>query len=194
LLLLIFLRKILAHKTALFLYATVVKHLDQPLNIVIDDKEIVPLNEFELGWRFEKTHSPDISEYEKKQIQPVSEMESKRLNKVIDYFEQEYNLREKFTQTDWISANAESDEKIERFRKQLELTLEKWEEEIIITWHRNITLKTTKKVFLKYWTDFLYPSSDDVTLISEKTNWVMFYNHVEVANIWVRISENIKEE
>lgn len=167
----------------------VVKHLDQPLNIEVDDREIVPLNEFELGWRFEKTHSPDISESEKKQILPVSEMESKRLNKVIDYFEQEYNLREKFTQTDWISANAESDEKIEQFRNQLELTLEKWDEEIIITWHRNITQKTTKKIFIKYWTDFLYPSSDDVTLISEKTNWVMFYRHFEVANIWTKEKE-----
>lgn len=164
------------------------------MNIAIDNKEIVPLNEFELGWRFEKTHCPDISESEKKQIQPVSEMESKRLNKVIYYFEQEYNLKEKFTQTDWISANAESDEKIERFRNQLEMTLEKWDEEIIITWHRNITLKTTKEIFIKYWTDFLYPSSDDVTLISEKTNWVMFYRHFEVANIWTKTSEYLKTE
>mgnify|MGYP003650743879 CR=1 FL=1 len=164
------------------------------MNIVIDDREIIPLTKFELGWRFEKTHCPYISESEKKQIQPVSEMESKRLTKVIDYFEQEYNLRKKYTQTDWISANSESEEKIKNFRNKLESILEKWDEGIIITWHRNITLKTTKNVFLKYWSDFLYPSSDDVTLISEKTNWVMFYNHVEVANIWTRISENIKAE
>ena len=156
------------------------------MNIEIDHKEIIALNEFELGWRFEKTHCPDISDSEKKQIQPVSEIESKRLNKVIDYFEQEYNLREKYIQTDWISANSESKEKIDKFRNQLESTLEKWDEGIIITWHRNITLKTSKKVFLKYWTDFLYPSTDDVTLISEKTNWVMLYNHVEVANIWTK--------
>ncbi len=106
-------RKFSASKSPTFHILIVVKHLDKPLNIVIDDREIVPLNEFELGWRFEKTHSPDISESEKKQIQPVSEMESKRLNKVIAFFEQEYNLREKFTQTDWIIANTESDEKIE---------------------------------------------------------------------------------
>lgn len=164
------------------------------MNIVIDDREIVPLNEFELGWRFEKTHCPDISESEKKQIRPVSEMESKKLNKVINYFEQEYNLREKYTQTDWISANAESEEKVEKFRNILESKLEDWDEEIIINWHRNITLKTTKKIFLKYWTDFLYPSSDDVTLISEKTNWVMFYRHFEVANIWTKVSNIEKTE
>lgn len=162
------------------------------MNIIIDHTEIIKLNEFELGWRWEKTHNPNISESEKKLIQPVSEIESKRLNKIIVYFQSEYNLRKKYTQTDWISANSENDEKIEKFRNQLKFILEKWDEDILITWHRNITLKTSKKLFLKYWTDFLYPSSDDVTLISEKTNWVMFYNHVEVANIWTRISENIR--
>ncbi|MBQ19918.1 MAG: hypothetical protein CMD31_04090 [Flavobacteriales bacterium] len=154
------------------------------MNIVINDKEIVPLNEFELGWRFEKTHNPNISESEKNEIQPLSEMESKRLNKIIQYFEQENNLREKYTQTDWISANTESDEKIERFKKNLEILLKSCDEDLILSWHRNITLKTTKEIFTKYWSDFLYPSSDDVTIISSKTNWIIFYRHFEVANIW----------
>ena len=157
------------------------------MHIEINHREIIPLEEFELGWRWEKSHCPDISESEKEQINPLTEMESKRINKVIDYFESEYNLSKEYTQTDWISANSERDEKIDRFRKELELILEKWDEDIIITWHRKTTLKTSKKVFIKYWTDFLYPSSDDVTLISVKTNWVMFYRHFEVANIWRKI-------
>ncbi len=160
------------------------------MNIELDDREIITLNEFELGWRFEKTHSPDISESEKKQIQPVSEMESKRLNKLIDYFEQENNLREKYTQTEWISANAENDEKIERFRKQLLMLLKNCNEDLILTWHRNITLKTTKEIFIKYWSNFLYSNSDDVTIISSKTNWIIFYRHFEVANIWKMINLN----
>ena len=161
--------------------------LKNHLHLEIDHLEIIPIKEFELGWRWGKSHCPDISESEKEQIQPLSETESKRLNKVIDYYESEYNLSKEYTQTDWISANSESDEKIDRFRKQLELILERWDEDIVITWHRKITLKASKKVFIKYWTDFLYPSSDDVTLISVKTNWVMFYRHFEVANIWRKI-------
>lgn len=124
---------------------------------------------------------------EKKLIQPVSESESKRLKKIIDYFEFEPNLTGKYNQTDWISANAETNLKVEKFRYQLELLLEPWNEGIIITWKRNVTLKTSKLIFIKYWTDFLYPSSDDVTIISEETNWVMFYRYFEVANIWTRI-------
>ncbi|WP_162628178.1 hypothetical protein [Arcticibacterium luteifluviistationis] len=148
------------------------------------------MSEFELGWRWAKTHSPDISKLEIEQILPVSDIESRRLNKVIQYFENDSNLRGKYTESDWMRASSESDEKIEKFRKNLDAILEKWEEGVIITWNRHITLKTSKEIFLKYWTDFLYPSSDDVTIISEKTNWVMFYHHIEVANIWTRISEN----
>lgn len=143
------------------------------------------MEDFELSWRWEKTHSPEISEAEKTQIEP-SEVESKRLNKIIDYFEKEDNLKKSFTQTDWISANSENDEKIEQFRNQLTSIIEQWAEGIIVTWNRTTTLRTSKEIFLKYWDDFCYPNSDDVTIISEKTNWVMFYNHIAVAKIWTK--------
>lgn len=156
------------------------------LNIQIDIKEIISLNDFELGWRFDKVHNSDISDFEKKEIFALSENESKRLNKIIDYYEIESNRIEKYVETDWFSANSENEEKIERFRNQVETYLQPFNEDLIISWERKLTLKTTKKIFLKYWTDFLYPSSDDVTIISEKTNWILFYSHYEVANIWTK--------
>ena len=158
--------------------------MTKKLNIEIDNKEIIPLNEFVLAWRWKKTHNPDITESEKELIQPVTEIESKRLNKVIDFFELEDNLRKNYNQTDWVSADSENDKKIERFRMLLKEKLESWNDDVIITWNRRMSLKTTKKIFIKYWDDFLYPSSDDVTIISQKTNWIIFYRHFEVANIW----------
>lgn len=163
------------------------------MRIEIDNSEIIDLKDFELYWRWEKTHSPDISDSEKAQIQPVSEIESKRLNKVIDYFEIEDNLRTDFIETDWISTNSENDEKIDTFRNKLTSILDTWDENVIVTWNRTMTVKTTKEVFLKYWDDFCYPSSDDVTIISEETNWVMFYRHFEVANIWTRKKKNTQQ-
>ncbi|MBB6681199.1 hypothetical protein H4O20_07055 [Aequorivita sp. 609] len=156
------------------------------MRIEIINSEIIDLKEFELNWRWEKTHNPDISDLEKAQIEPVSEIESKRLNKVIDYFEIEDNLSNDFIETDWISASSENDEKIDTFRNKLTSILDTWDENVIVTWNRTTALKTTKEIFLKYWDDFCYPSSDDVTIISEETNWVMFYRHFEVANIWTR--------
>lgn len=144
------------------------------------------MKNFELKWRWEKTHNPDISIFEIEQILPVSQTESKRLNKVIDYFAVEDNLREHYTQTDWVSANSETDEEIERFRNQLTTILKNWNESVFVTWNRTTTIRTTKEIFIKYWDDFCYPSSDDVTIISEETNWIMFYRHFEVANIWIK--------
>ena len=163
------------------------RHLKKTtLKINIEVSEFVSLKDFELGWRWEKNHNSEISQTEKSQIKPVSENESKRLNKIIKYFELEQNLTEKYEQTDWISANAENNLKVERFRNQLKLLLESWDEDIIIAWNNKVTLKTSKLIFLKYWSDFLYPGSDDVTLISVETNWIMFYRHFEVANIWTK--------
>jgi len=51
---------------------------------------------------------------------------SKRLNKIIDFFENENYLKDKYSETDWMSANSENQEKVERFRNQLELILKLW--------------------------------------------------------------------
>lgn len=156
------------------------------MNIQIDKREIIPLSDFELGWRFDKVHNSDISDYDKKEIFALSENESKRINKIINYYEIESNRIGKYLQTDWFSANSENDDKIERFRNQVENYLKPFNEDIIISWDQKITLKTTKKIFIKNWTDFLYPSSDDVTIISERKNWILFYNHCEIVNIWIK--------
>jgi len=157
------------------------------VNIKIDIREIIPLESFELGWRFDKIHNPDISVSEKELILSLSENESKRLNKIIDFFENENYLQDKYSEIDWMSASSENQEKVERFRNQLELILKPWNEDVLISWQRKTVLKTTKEIFLKYWTDFLYADSDDVTIISEKTNWILFYKHFEVVNVWTLI-------
>ena len=41
------------------------------MKIKIDPKEIIPLDNFELKWRWAKTHNPDISASELSQILPL---------------------------------------------------------------------------------------------------------------------------
>ncbi|MEM1326728.1 MAG: hypothetical protein AAGI23_12275 [Bacteroidota bacterium] len=154
--------------------------------IQVDNKEIIPLKEFELSWRWKRTHNPDISSSELEQIMPVSEIESRRLNKVIDYFEYEENLRKSYSQSDWMSANSETDTHVKRFQEELFSRLGDSEEYVIITWDRTTTLQTTKALFVKYWYDFCYPSSDDVTVISDNTRWVLFFRHEQIANFWIK--------
>ena len=91
------------------------------MKIELDNNEIIPLNNFSLNWRWEETHNSMISISEKALIKPVSESESKRLNKVIDYFEVEDNLKKDFNETEWISASCENVEKIDLFSKNNQL-------------------------------------------------------------------------
>lgn len=156
------------------------------MDIKVDCKEIISLERFELGWRFDKVHNSDISDIEKNKIFPLSENESKRLNKIIDHYEIESSRIEKYIETDWLIASSENNEKIEKFRNLLDFHLKNFNEDLIISWKRRIALKTTKDIFIKYWSDFLYPASDDVTVISEKTNWILFYNHIEITNIYIK--------
>lgn len=156
------------------------------MDIKINSKEIIPFKDFDLGWRFLKPHNSDISEQELNQILPLSVTESKRLNKIIDFYEIESNKFLNYQETNWFRSSQENEEKVENFRSNLAEKLSIYSEDLIISWNRRTTLKTSKQIFLKHWTVFLYPSSDNVTVISEKTNWILFFTHYEVSNLWIK--------
>ena len=157
------------------------------MNLKFNSDQIISLESFELGWRFEHPHNSSISEKEKELIHPFTESESKRLNKIIDYFELEDNLIKEYKSTEWIIASSENANKENDFREKLESLIKSWNEKVIITWHRKLTLETSKEILIKYWSDFLYPGSDDVTIISTDTKGVLFYNHVEIVKIWNKL-------
>lgn len=156
------------------------------MKLELNTKEIIPFEDFALSWRWKDTHSPDISAEEKAQIKVLSEGQSKSINKAIDYFERESNLLPAFEPTDWMIASSESDSHVERFRNELQQLTQEFNENVFISWNRSTVVYTTKEIFIKFWDDFCYPSSDDVTVISELTNWVLLYNHIEVGRLWKR--------
>lgn len=48
---------------------------------------------------------------------------------------------------------------------------------IVISWSPTMAVITLPKVFIKYWDDFCYPSSDDVSIWPESEEWVLHYTH-----------------
>ena len=156
------------------------------MKIEIDKDEIIPFEDFELNWRWNDVHNPDISLEEKGQIKSLSIVESKRIKKVIDYFESESNLQKTFKSNDWFRASSETKKSIEKFSNDFQELTKDYNENLIISWNRSTCIYTTKEIFMKYWSDFCYPSSDNITIISELTNWVYFYNHIEVGQFWKR--------
>ena len=156
------------------------------MKIELDTNEIISFDDFELNWRWDDIHNPDISIDDKGQIKPLSIQESKRISKIIDYFELESHLHKSFEPTDWIRASSETIDSIEKFSNDFKNLTQYYNENLFISWNRTTCIYTTKDIFIKYWVDFCYPGSDDITIISELTNWVYFYNHIEVGRFWKR--------
>jgi hypothetical protein len=48
---------------------------------------------------------------------------------------------------------------------------------VTIAWSPQCALRTSWQIFTEYWSDFCYPSSDDVTVWPDSERWVLFYHH-----------------
>ncbi|TDO20946.1 hypothetical protein [Pedobacter duraquae] len=156
------------------------------MKIELNSNEIIALDDFELGWRWDNLHNPGILTEDKIQLKPLSIIESKSLYKIVNFFESEINLSNGFQPNSWVRASSETKESIDKFSNYFRELTRNYDENIFISWSRSTCLYTTKDIFIKYWDDFCYPSSDDITIISELTNWVYFYNHIEVGQFWIR--------
>lgn len=159
------------------------------MKIEYNKNEVINFEDFELNWRWDEIHNPEITNEEKTQILSFSIFESKRINKVIDYFEFEPNLHELFTPTDWFRVSCKTEKSKQNFTTEFKQLTSDFEENIFVSWNHSTCVYTTRDIFLRYWDDFCYPSSDNLTIISEKTNWIFFFNHIEVGKFWRRKSE-----
>lgn len=53
------------------------------------------------------------------------------------------------------------------------------ETNVIVSWQRHIAASMPWGIFVSYWDDFCYPSSDDVRVWSPGGSWAVFYRHDE---------------
>ena len=52
-----------------------------------------------------------------------------------------------------------------------------FERKVYVSWHGDQGTITTWKMFVKYWSDFWYPSSDDLVVIDQTLTWVLVFCH-----------------
>lgn len=63
------------------------------------------------------------------------------------------------------------------------------DEKVILTWASGQTILVSYKVFVKNWTDFYYPSSDDIVVINNH-DWIIYLSHFES----IQVGENLKNK
>ncbi len=62
-------------------------------------------------------------------------------------------------------------------------------DKVILTWFTGETLFTDVKSFIDNWESFYYPSSDDLLVIHEKQDWIIYISHFEVFQFGQRVNE-----
>lgn len=50
---------------------------------------------------------------------------------------------------------------------------------VTVVWSFGWALRTSWHIFTEYWDTFCYPSSDDIAVISDSEQWVLYYDHEE---------------
>ncbi len=58
---------------------------------------------------------------------------------------------------------------------------------VILSWQPSTAVSTSWEIFARYWSDFCYPASDDLTVWSESEDWCLLYHHEEFLQFGKRI-------
>jgi hypothetical protein len=131
--------------------------------------ETTDINDFSLKWRW---IDPDYL------LMPVED-----LNKIVPLSADSASMV--FEETLHLLKGSDIENKGERISaEQVDgcryLDRIKGEKRILVNWDSDCSVITTAEVFIKYWKNFCYPISDDVTIWPESKAWLLHYFHDEV--------------
>lgn len=131
---------------------------------------------FELIYRFTDSRHTVLSPTELKEIQPVSELKAKEVSDyVLSFYDEKGQLNETLVQE--IIGMDVTQDKVDAGEWLRNLLPNA--DSIIISWDTKNCVVTNTDIFCQYWDAFCYPSSDDVTIFSMSSNWIMSYAHYE---------------
>lgn len=57
---------------------------------------------------------------------------------------------------------------------------------VYVSWSKDLAVETSWDIFTKYWDDFCYPSSDEVTVVPVSGTWQLVYHHYEQFDFTMR--------
>lgn len=143
--------------------------------IEFHDSDFDAVDEFSLLWRWSnESHAVFLSE-ELDNIRPFkSEVAHKLHDKLLTVHHQNglncaitKDLRE-------IQYNDDNENTIQNWLIKLPMMKS---EQIIISWTSDTAILTTWELFTKRWSDFWYPSSDDLTVTPVSMSWVLGISH-----------------
>ncbi len=140
--------------------------------------QVISMDKFKLNWRWTDENYCLLSESELSYILPLDSRTAKEIwGKSLTFIdkENEFSPNPKlFDSIDFIDTT-DSDKVIDWLSRKMPSG------DIIVSWQPDTAVKTTVELFIKYWDEFCYPSSDDVSIWPETEDWVIHFWHYEKA-------------
>ncbi len=145
----------------------------------INEKQnFISLKDFPLSWRWTNPKFNLLPQEILLKIKPFNEIVSKKIWKRSTEFAGDDTS---FKPNHLLF---EAPDKIETYSKD-ETDIIEWlstripTTKIIVSWQPNTAVFTDTEVFIQYWDDFCYPSSDDVSIWPIDEKWILHYWHEE---------------
>lgn len=140
--------------------------------ISIDKAEYVPLDDFRLHWRFSGRRHGGLSGEVLRRIRPLSEATISRLGPRVAAAVHDGGS---------FDVTFRSDDTPDVVRSRLRELPPAATDAVLVAWDARTAVITDWELFVTYWDDFCYPSSDDVTVLPLDGEWVLCYRHYEAV-------------
>jgi hypothetical protein len=144
--------------------------------INLSDNDFVPLEHFNLKWRWSDPKWNQLPDFALSEIRPLTEEKSKELwQHSLTLCNLSGLNSDVFTE----AAKIDTSQQAQDIRVWLEELIPRDTKEVFISWDKQKGVVTKWKVFCEYWDDFCYAGSDDVTIWPATEEWVLSYYHTE---------------
>lgn len=138
----------------------------------------IPMKRFVLKWRWTDENYCLLTEGELSRIHPLDAPSAKKVwDKSLTFVDKD----SEFSPSPELFENVESIDTTDTSTVTSWLTSKMSSGNIIVSWQPDTAVKTTTDLFVKYWDEFCYPSSDDVSIWPENESWVVHFWHYEKA-------------
>ena len=125
------------------------------------------VQEFPLAWRWTDSRYSVLPTTVLAQLQPLTPDDARRA----------FERAQQFQRASRITHSADVSD--ERGRAWLREQHAGVSDVVTVAWSPECALRTSWEIFTDYWSDFCYPSSDDVAVLPESDRWALFYDHEE---------------
>lgn len=150
------------------------------------EMQTIPMDEFELKWRFTEEEYNVLPNHHLSVIQPLNKDASESIGNLL--FDTglmgQYKLnKEHFSSITKLDLRTKSEKDGRKWLGNLNVDSK---ETVFLFWDSGVSAFTNWDIFKMYYEDFYYPVSDDLILINRNVNWVLYFFHEEIVSFGLR--------